>query len=71
MFYTSIKKVEIASLWSRRAKMRKIVVTFRDIYKEVHKISFIPEASHIEILDDLELNFGKGIEILDTEIVQE
>ncbi len=51
--------------------MRKIVVTFRDIHKEVHKISFIPDASPVEILDDLELNFGKGIEILDTEIVQE
>ena len=52
--------------------MRKIlVVTFRDIYKEVHEISFILDASPMEILDDLELNFGKDIEILDTEIVQE
>ena len=51
--------------------MRKIVVTFRDIYKEVHKISFIPDTSPVEILDDLELNFGKDIEILDTEVVQE
>lgn len=52
--------------------MKKIlVVTFRDVYKEVHRIGFIPDASPIEILDDLELNFGKDIEILDTEVVQE
>ena len=51
--------------------MRKIVITFRDIYKDVHKISFVPEASPLEILDDLELNFGRDIEILDTEIIEE
>lgn len=51
--------------------MKKIVVTFSDIYKEVHKISFIPGTFPVEILDDLELNFGKGVEILDIEIVQE